>query len=238
MPASRLLVFDLDGTLIDSSLDLCNSINAMLAHMGKPPLPNAIIAGYIGDGAAMLIRRALGDPSDLDAPTHDETQLRQAYDYFIAWYRLHKLDNTLPYPGVLAALETIRAAHPHLLMAVLTNKPVAPSRELCRQLNLAPFFFQNYGGDSFPTKKPDPHGLLTLIAEANAILTARSEPALDPAEVTMIGDSVVDILTGRRCGTRTIGCTFGIYPQGLAAAQPDTLVHHASEWPTALGLSL
>ena len=235
MPASRLLVFDLDGTLIDSSLDLCNSINAMLAHMGKPPLPTSVIASYIGDGAAMLVRRALGD---LDSGTPDDSTLRTAIDYFIAWYRIHKLDNTTTYPGVLASLESIRARHPHILMAVLTNKPVGPSRELCRQLGLAPFFFQNYGGDSFPTKKPDPHGLLTLIAEANAILTARSEPALDPAEVTMIGDSVVDILTGRRCGTRTIGCTFGIYPQGLAAAQPDTLVHHASEWPTALGLSL
>ena len=232
----RLLIFDLDGTLIDSSLDLCNSINAMLEHLGKPPLPNATIASYIGDGAAMLVRRALGDPGDLDSGDHDETALRTALDYFIAWYRIHKLDNTTAYPGVLAALEAIRSKHPQILMAVLTNKPVAPSREICRLLGLAPFFFQNYGGDSCPTKKPDPQGFLTLVAEANAILANRSEVALQPEEVVMIGDSDVDIITGRRCGARTIGCTFGINPHALIAAEPDTLVHHASEWPTVLGL--
>ena len=236
MPAPRLLVFDLDGTLIDSSLDLCNSINAMLAHMGKPSLPNSVIASYIGDGAAMLVRRALGDPADLDASTHDETQLREAYDCFIAWYKLHKLDNTKPYPGVIQSLETIRTAHPQILMAVLTNKPVAPSRELCRQLGLSPFFFQNYGGDSFPTKKPDTEGLETLIAEANTLLTQRSQPILDPTEIVFIGDSDVDILTARRANIRSLGCLFGLNPHALTAAQPDILVHHASEWPTVLGL--
>ena len=236
MPAPRFLVFDLDGTLIDSSLDLCNSINAMLAHMGKPPLPTSVIASYIGDGAAMLVRRALGDPGDLDSGTPDDSTLRTAIDYFIAWYRIHKLDNTTTYPGVLASLESIRARHPHILMAVLTNKPVGPSRELCRQLGLAPFFFQNYGGDSFPTKKPDPKGLETLITEANDLLTQRSEPALQPTEIVMIGDSDVDIITGRRCNTRTLGCTFGINPHALLAASPDILVHHASEWTAALSL--
>lgn len=236
MPSPRLLVFDLDGTLIDSSLDLCNAVNAMLEHLGKSPLPNPTIAGYIGDGAAMLVRRALGDPGDLDSGAPDQTQLRIALDYFIAWYRIHKLDNTTAYPGVLSALETIRSSWPHILMAVLTNKPVNPSREICRQLGLAPFFFQNYGGDSFPTKKPDSQGFLTLIAEANAILVSRSEPALQPEEVVMIGDSDVDIITGRRCGARTVGCTFGINPHALVAAEPDTTVHHASEWSTALGL--
>src|SRR5580698_8652633 len=178
MPVPRFLVFDLDGTLINSSLDLCNSVNAMLEHLGKPPLPNAVIASYIGDGAAMLVRRALGDPGDLDASIHDESVLREALDFFIRYYRVHKLDNTLVYEGVLASLEHIRSRHPHILMAVLTNKPVGPSRDICTQLQLAPFFFQNYGGDSFPTKKPDPQGLRTLIDEANTILAERSERPL------------------------------------------------------------
>jgi len=241
MPPPRLLVFDLDGTLIDSTLDLCNSVNAMLAHFGKPALPNAVIAGYIGDGAAMLVRRALGDPGDFDsgdptADAHPETLIREAVNFFIAWYREHKLDNTGLFPGVRSALETIRARHPHILMAVLTNKPVAPSREICTQLGIALFFFQNYGGNSFPTKKPDPEGLLTLIAEANTLLAARSEPPLTSDQVIFIGDSDVDIITARRCGARTLGCTFGIAPHTLTAAQPDALVHHASEWPAALGL--
>jgi len=236
MPRPRLLVFDLDGTLIDSSLDLCNSINAMLEHMGKSPLPNALIASYIGDGAAMLVRRALGDPGDLDSSAPDETTLRTAIEYFLTWYRQHKLDNTVPYEGVLQALHAIRAGQPDILMAVLTNKPVNPSRAICRALNLAPFFFQNYGGDSFPTKKPDPQGFLTLVEEANTILAEHSQPPLQQDEVVMIGDSDVDIITGRRCGARTLGCTFGINPQAMQAAAPDALVHHASEWVAALGL--
>ena len=236
MSVPRLLVFDLDGTLINSSLDLCNSVNAMLEHLGKPPLPNAVIASYIGDGAAMLVRRALGDPGDLDASIHDESVLREALDFFIRYYRVHKLDNTLVYEGVLASLEYIRSRHPQILMAVLTNKPVGPSRDICTQLDLAPFFFQNYGGDSFPTKKPDPQGLRTLVAEANAILTDRSERPLLADEVVMIGDTDVDVLTGRSCGTRTLGCAFGLSPHALAGAQPDALVDHASEWPAVLGL--
>ena len=233
MPQPRLLVFDLDGTLIDSSLDLCNSVNAALTHVGKPVLPNALIASYIGDGAAMLVRRALGDPGDLDSLTPDEDHLfHRAFDFFLSYYRIHKLDNTRVYAGVLEALNTIRAAHSSLPMAVLTNKPVNPSRDICTALDLAPFFFQNYGGNSFPTKKPDPAGLLTLIAEAGT-LTAST---ISPEETVMIGDSDVDVLTARRAGARSVGCTFGLAPHSLAAAQPDLSVEHPSEWPRVLGL--
>lgn len=236
MPTPRLLVFDLDGTLIDSSLDLCNSINAMLEHLGQPPLPNPVIASYIGDGAAMLVRRALGDPGDLDAGTHDEHLLQWALDFFISYYRVHKLDNTQLYDGVLESLQRIRSRWPNLPMAMLTNKPVRPSQEICEALGVAHFFFQNYGGNSFPTKKPDPLGLRTLIAEANALLKANGSGELRTDEVVMIGDSDVDVITARRCGVRSLGCAFGLAPHALAAAQPDIVVNHASEWPEALGL--
>ena len=235
MPLPRLLVFDLDGTLIDSSRDLCNSVNAALVHVGKPELPNELISSYIGDGAAMLVRRALGDPNDLDSqqPADSADDLfHRAFDYFLDYYRVHKLDFTLPYPGALDALTAIRSRHPHLPMAVLTNKPVIPSRAICEALGLAPFFFQNYGGNSFPTKKPDPEGLLTLIAEANIIASV----AITPADTVMIGDSDVDVLTARRCGAGSLGCAFGLAPHALALAQPDLTVAHASEWATALGL--
>ncbi|MGA7157011.1 MAG: HAD hydrolase-like protein [Acidobacteriaceae bacterium] len=230
----RFLVFDLDGTLIDSSLDLCNSVNAALTHVGKPTLPNPLIASYIGDGAAMLVRRALGDPNDLDAlhPTDCDDLFRRAFDFFLIYYRAHKLDNTRCYAGVLEALTEIRARHPHLPMAVLTNKPVNPSRDICRALGLEPFFFQNYGGNSFDTKKPDPTGLFTLIAEAST-LTATT---LTPQDAVMIGDSDVDALTAERCGAQFLGCTFGLAPAALAAAQPKHTVDHPSEWPAALNL--
>jgi phosphoglycolate phosphatase len=240
MERPRLLVFDLDGTLIDSSLDLCNSVNAAMLGVGKSTLPNAVIAGYIGDGAAMLVRRALGDPGDVDAANAvaGDVLFHRAFELFLEHYREHKLDNTRCYDGVLASLRVIRERHPQLPMAVLTNKPVNPSRQICEALELAPFFFQNYGGNSFTTKKPDPEGLLALMREADELLKERDAEAqtLLPAEVVMIGDSDVDVLTARRVGARAIGCMFGLAPHSLSAVPPDRLVQHASEWPEAVGL--
>jgi phosphoglycolate phosphatase len=228
----RLLVFDLDGTLIDSRIDLSNSINAMLAHLGKPQLPDAVIASYIGDGVTMLVRRALGDP---EGDIHDQEFVDAALAYFLDYYRIHKLDFTYVYDGVFEALEAIRTAHPEIPMAVLTNKPVRPSRDICAHFGLDRFFFQNYGGNSFHTKKPDPAGLRALMTEASALGVAgsRSGPIL-PAETVMIGDSDVDILTARNCGARAIGCTFGLAPHSLAAAQPDALSHSPADWPEVL----
>jgi phosphoglycolate phosphatase len=235
-PTLSLVIFDLDGTLIDSRIDLCNSVNATLTHLGKPELPEAVIAGYIGDGVSMLIRRALGDPS---GDIHDEEYVNEALAFFLTYYRVHKLDYTYVYPGVIESLEAIRAALPNLPMAVLTNKPVNPSRDICTHFGLDRFFFQNYGGNSFHTKKPDPHGLLTLIAEANGLqaeANAPTRPPITPATTIMIGDSDVDILTACNCGARSIGCTFGLAPHTLAAAQPDQLAHSPTDWPALLGL--
>lgn len=213
----RLLAFDLDGTLIDSRKDLCNSVNATLRHLGKPELPGVVIASYIGDGASMLVRRALGDP---EGDIHDEEYLQTALTFFLDYYRVHKLDYTYVYEGVIASLDAIQATHPHLKMAVLTNKPVHPSREICKVLGLERFFFQNYGGNSFHTKKPDPHGLLQLIAEAGCT----------PRQTVMIGDSDVDVLTARNAGTYAVGCSFGLSPHSLSAAEPDVLCDSPAEW--------
>jgi len=223
----RLLVFDLDGTLIDSRQDLCNSVNATLAHLARPALPDAVIASYIGDGASMLIRRALGDPDHVE-----DALLDGALEFFLTYYRAHKLDYTYVYDGVFAALTTIRHAHPHLPMAVLTNKPVHPSRDICAHFGLERFFFQNYGGNSFHTKKPNPHGLLKLIAEANALHPLQHP--ITSTDTVMIGDSDVDILTAKNAGARSVGCTFGLAPHSLAAAQPDHTVDSPDEWPGVL----
>ena len=225
----RLVVFDLDGTLIDSQVDLANSINAMLMNLGKPELPHAVLLGYIGDGARMLVRRALGDP---EGDVHDEEYVNAALEFFLAHYRIHKLDFTYVYAGVAEALAAIQAAWPGIAMAVLTNKPVGVSREICAHFGLDRFFFQVYGGNSFHTKKPDPAGLLTLMAEASALDGAGA--AIAPGETVMVGDSEVDILTARNCGARSIGCSYGLSPQSLAAAAPDVVVDSAVEWPAAL----
>lgn len=240
MHGPRLLVFDLDGTLIDSSLDLCNAVNAAMEGVGKSTLPNAVIASYIGDGAAMLVRRALGDPGDLDAANarQGDALFHRAFEQFLEFYREHKLDNTRCYDGVLDSLGAIRERDPQLPMAVLTNKPVNPSRQICDALGLAPFFFQNYGGNSFTTKKPDPEGLLTLMREGEDLLRRRDASArkLEPQDVVMIGDSDVDVLTARRVGARSVGCLFGLAPHSLEAARPDAVVQHASQWPEVLGV--
>ncbi|MBV8675408.1 MAG: HAD-IA family hydrolase [Acidobacteriaceae bacterium] len=218
----RLVVFDLDGTLIDSQKDLANSINAMLSELHRQPLPEEIIAAYVGDGAGMLVRRALGDPSD-------EQLVEHGLNLFLAYYREHKLDHTYVYPGVFDSLESLRTT-PHgasRQMAVLTNKPINPSRAICDALGLSPYFFQIYGGNSFATKKPDPEGLSTLMAEAG----------VSPRETLMIGDSDNDILTARRAGAWSLGCRFGLSSHTLENIAADCLVDSASEWATALRLA-
>jgi len=214
----RLLVFDLDGTLIDSRADLTASINAMLGHFERPHLPEDVIASYIGDGATMLVRRSLGDPAD-------EAFVDKAVDFFLEYYREHKLDHTYVYDGVFEVLDRVSARYgDRMKMAVLSNKPVGPSRDICDALNLAPYFFQIYGGNSFPTKKPDPQGLLALIAEAK----------VRPEEVLMIGDTDVDILTARNADAWAIGCKFGLSPHTLEYTAPDCLVDTPLDWLAAL----
>jgi phosphoglycolate phosphatase len=212
--AIKLLIFDLDGTLIDSQLDLIHSINAMLWHFGKAELPSELIATYVGDGAPMLVRRALGDPED-------EKFVQEALNYFLAYYREHKLDNTRVYDGVPEALASIRESgngQPRTL-AVLSNKPVNPSRAIVEGLGLARFFARVYGGNSFPTKKPDPLGARQLLAEL----------ACGPPETVIVGDSSNDVLTGRNAGLWTIGVTYGFAPHSLQLTPPDVLVDSAEE---------
>ena len=218
----RLIVFDLDGTLINSQKDLANSINAMLIQLNRQPLPEEIIAAYIGDGAGMLVRRALGDPDD-------EHLVEDGLNRFLTYYREHKLDHTYVYPGVFESLDALRSMQngSSRSMAVLTNKPIVPSLAICDALGLSPWFFQIYGGNSFTTKKPDPEGLNTLIREAK----------VSPEETLMIGDSDVDILTARRAGAWVIGCKFGLSSHTLENIPSDCLVDSAPEWATALNLA-
>lgn len=219
----RLVVFDLDGTLIDSQKDLANSVNATLEHLQLPTLHNEQIATYIGDGASMLVRRAVAQAAGTP-PT--EEQATFALEFFLSYYREHKLDFTRPYNGVMESLHVLRQAVPAIKMAVLTNKPIRPSRQICDALGLSEFFFQNYGGDSFVTKKPDPEGLLVLMNEAD----------VTPAQTVMVGDSKVDVATARNANVACLGCTFGLSPDSLLAMKPDALAASASEWPKLLGV--
>jgi phosphoglycolate phosphatase len=218
--AIKLIVFDLDGTLIDSRQDLAKAVNAMLGAMGRHALPEKVISEYVGDGAGMLVRRALGDPEN-------ERLVEQGLERFLASYRKHMLDHTYVYDGVLAALDALRMGpeSSERKFAVLTNKPVNPSRRICEALGLSGYFFEIYGGNSFATKKPDPEGLQALMREAGA----------RPDQTVMIGDSVVDVLTARNAGTAVIGCRFGLSSHTLETVTSDCLVDAPSEWTMALG---
>ena len=141
----RLVVFDLDGTLVDSKQDLALSVNAMRREMGLGPLPLDLIASYIGHGATELVRRSLGTLA-----TSENTDKGMAC--FLNYYRDHMLDHTAPYPGVSEALEKLRA---HKL-AVLTNKPVIFSSEMLTRLGFASYFTFIYGGNSFPRRNLTP----------------------------------------------------------------------------------
>jgi len=211
--AIRLVIFDLDGTLIDSRLDLIHSVNAMLRHLQRPELPGDIVASYVGDGAPMLVRRALGDPKD-------ERFLKSALDYFLAYYKEHKLDHTTVYAGIPETLRHIQSNGTRRQMAVLSNKPVNPSRAIVEALGLGRFFTHVYGGNSFETKKPDPLGIRTILKEIGI--------AADHA--LMVGDSAIDILTGRNAGLATCGVTYGFAPHTLTGeVQPDVLVDSPQE---------
>lgn len=212
----RLLVFDLDGTLIDSRLDLIHSVNATLRHLGRPELDGELVASYVGDGAPALVRRALGD-------TDDEGLLARALEYFLGYYRVHKLDHTTVYADVPEMLHGLAQPRNGVKrpMAVLSNKPVNPSRDIVRALGLGDFFVCVYGGNSFTTKKPDPLGVLTILQETG----------VGAAEALMIGDSSVDVLTGRNAGLWTCGVTYGFAPHTLENVPPDVLV----EAPRELG---
>ena len=217
--AIRLLVFDLDGTLVDSRLDLVHSVNAMLHHFERPELPEELIASYVGDGAPTLVRRALGEAAS-------EPELRAALEYFLGYYRLHKLDHTVVYAGIPEVLARLAgqgvqecSLHTGRLMAVLSNKPVNPSRDIVAALGLGDFFVRVYGGNSFPTKKPDPMGVQTILQETG----------VGPDEAIMIGDSGIDVQTGRNAGVWTCGVTYGFAPHTLEDAPPDVVLEKPLE---------
>jgi phosphoglycolate phosphatase len=220
----KLLIFDLDGTLVDSRKDLANSINAMLENYHRPQLPDDVIATFIGDGAPTLVRRSLGFKDDHDLHAKDEEFIEDALVFFLEYYREHKLDFTYVYDGVIEALNAI-AGGERIAMSVLSNKPVNPSRAIVKALGLGGYFKSVYGGNSFETKKPDPLGVVTLLREHGVL----------PEHAVIIGDSSVDIQTGVNSGIWTCACTYGLSPETLKRVPADVTVDAPSEWVEVFG---
>ena len=207
----NLLIFDLDGTLVDSKLDLVHSVNAARGLMNLAPISEELVASYVGNGAPVLMRRALG-------PDAGEEEVRRALDFFLGYYRDHMLDNTRLYPGVKSGLDRLLASGARL--AVLTNKPVRFSRAIVEGLGLGNHFFQIYGGNSFEQKKPDPIGIETLIAECRA---ARQR-------TYMVGDSGVDVRTARNAKVKACGVSYGFQPETFEQDPPDILVDDMNQF--------
>lgn len=206
----RGLIFDLDGTLIDSKLDLILSVNAMLRELGRAELPAETISGYIGHGAPVLVARALGAAAS-------EAERARALEFFLAHYEEHKLDNTCAYPEVAETLaELARRGVP---MAVLTNKPVRISVRILEAMGLAGFFRVIYGGNSFETKKPDPLGARTILGELNVAA----------GETLLVGDSEVDVQTARNAGCVAAAVNFGFGVHDRVAFPADIYIDRFGE---------
>ncbi len=210
----RALIFDLDGTLIDSKQDLIHSVNAMLRELGRQELAEETISGYIGHGAPRLVARALGNGS-----TEEERQ--RALQFFLSYYELHKMDTTCAYPGVAETLEKLAS----IPMAVLTNKPVRISVRILDEMRLAKYFRAVYGGNSFETKKPDPLGAKTILRELGA----------EPGEALLVGDSEVDVQTARNAGMLAAAVNYGFGVHDRGAYPADIYLDRFGELATLLG---
>lgn len=197
---TRAMIFDLDGTLIDSKCDLIQSVNATLRELGREELAPEIISGYIGHGAAVLVNRALG----LEV---SEEERQRGLQFFLTYYEEHKLDATCAYPGVAETLEKLTT----LPLAVLTNKPVRISKRILDGLGLSKYFRCVYGGNSFATKKPDPEGALTILRGLGA----------NPGEALFVGDSEVDVQTARNAGMIAVAVKYGFGVHDRAAYPAD-----------------
>jgi phosphoglycolate phosphatase len=202
---ARLLAFDLDGTLVDSSRDIAAAMNAALGRVapGGPEIPLASILSYVGEGARLLVERCL---------QHAELDLRpdDVLAVYLECYREHLLDTTYLYPGVAEALDALGGTS----LAVLTNKPGDFSRSILEGLGVAGRFARIWGAGDVPSRKPDPGGLQRLMAELGA----------SPAETWIVGDSATDVDAARAAGTRSAGVTWGFHPAALRAAGPDLLI--------------
>ncbi|HKS65704.1 MAG TPA: HAD-IA family hydrolase [Candidatus Acidoferrales bacterium] len=213
----RVLIFDLDGTLIDSKLDLALSVNGMLEYMDRAPLSSERIYSLVGNGVQVLVRRALNEGAEGDTTDAD---VDRGLAYFLSYYRAHMLDNTVAYPGVREGLESLSGCP----MAVLTNKPVNFSKEILDGLGLSRYFRFVYGGNSFERKKPDPMGVQRLLRDLNSA----------PQDAMMVGDSDVDVRTARNAGIWACGVTYGLGLEGLRANPPDLFLDSLAELPAYL----
>jgi phosphoglycolate phosphatase len=210
------ILFDLDGTLVDSLPDLAAGVNALLRELGRPALDDAAVARMIGDGVPTLVERALAASGVRDIP------LSAAIARFRALYEADPLRLTRPYPDVPAVLQILTREHRPL--AVCTNKVQQATRAVLDGLGLAPFFAEVVGGDLLPRHKPDPAQLLFALERFG----------IAPAQAVMVGDHRNDVLAARAAGTSVIFARYGYGLATLRELVPDAVIGSFAELPQAL----
>ncbi|MBI4184044.1 MAG: phosphoglycolate phosphatase [Proteobacteria bacterium] len=218
-PARPVLLFDLDGTLIDSAPDLAASLNHLLAGLGRGALALPAVTAMVGDGAAKLVERGLAATG---GPPAAGPGLAELVARFLAHYERHATVLTRPFPGVAATLAGLAAAG--YRAGVCTNKPERATRTILAGLGLARFFAAVGGGDSFPVKKPDPGHVTALLG----LLDAR------PAEAVMVGDSANDVAAARAAGLPVVAVSYGYTPLPAATLGADAVIERFADLPAAL----
>jgi len=209
----RLFLFDLDGTLIDSRADIAFSLNAVLEHLGMPPLSEPRVADFVGGGVQKLVERSLREITQHEP---DSGLMQTCITQLREQYAAHLLDRTRLYDGVAEALDRLSWAD----FAVVSNKPELFCRRILEGLGTASRFCAILGGDSIQRRKPDPEALLKAMALCKA----------QPSETAMIGDSDLDIAAGKAAGVMTCGVLGGFRPrEELEAAECDILINDLRE---------
>ena len=204
----ELIIFDLDGTLIDSRIDIANSVNYTLKQLGLNPLDERVILGYVGDGVRSLIERTLS-PSNLNL-------FERGLSTFLAYYSEHLLDNTFFFPGVTETLNFFADKK----MAVISNKPEVLSINTLKGLGISNFFKAVVGGDTLEKKKPAPEPVLKVLEDLN----------VGREKAIIVGDSYVDIEAGKAAGIMTCGVTYGFKSRdAILKAEPNFMIDHLTE---------
>ncbi len=196
-PKKQLLMFDFDGTLIDSVPDLADAINAMLTKLGKPTYPVDTIRNWVGNGGRVLVERALVGEVDVVQGQLKDADIEQAEAVFFEAYNTISGGKTVAYPNVDAGLRQLKQAG--FTLALVTNKPMRFVPKILQAFGWQDVFSEVLGGDSLPSKKPDPAPLLQVCQTLNIL----------PAHAVMIGDSKNDILAGQNANIDTLALAYG-----------------------------
>ncbi len=218
----EVILFDLDGTLIDSAPDLALAVNYMLKQLNRSAFSETTIRSWVGNGAQMLVKRALSGKSTID-DTIDPLLFSEALDIFLTFYGQNLSVATAPYPHVPTTLKTLREAGYRLV--IVTNKPYDFIEPILEGLQLTGLFELWLGGDSLTHRKPDPLPLLHVCEKLNASVS----------QCVMVGDSKNDILAANAAGMQSIGVTYGYnYGEDIGLYKPDAVFDNFADIITTL----